>query len=92
MSAVYQGASALAPTSAITRGFNWTVLLAGSIVVDGGDGGCGSMTLSLAQAIPQLIAVVLDRTAVISEVTKPVISRFFFSFNVNSYIADKDGK
>ncbi|KAI0917536.1 hypothetical protein AcW2_007646 [Taiwanofungus camphoratus] len=60
------GVNSLSPSDAILRGFKWSSLPEGSIIVDCG-GGVGSASLPIVQSCPQIHFIVQDSERVIAE-------------------------
>ncbi|KZT01060.1 S-adenosyl-L-methionine-dependent methyltransferase [Laetiporus sulphureus 93-53] len=60
------GMNSMTPPDAILRGFNWSSLPEGSVVVDCG-GGVGSVSLPIVQTCPQIHLVVQDTGPVVAE-------------------------
>ncbi|KAH9947601.1 O-methyltransferase [Amylocystis lapponica] len=60
------GMNSMTPPDAILRGFNWTTLPKGAIVIDCG-GGVGSVSLPIVQTCPQIHLIVQDTERVVAE-------------------------
>ncbi|KZT70030.1 O-methyltransferase [Daedalea quercina L-15889] len=60
------GMNSMTPSDAILRGFNWSSLAPGSIVLDCG-GGVGSVSLPIVQSCPQINLIVQDTSPVVAE-------------------------
>ncbi|KAI0941969.1 hypothetical protein AcW1_009688 [Taiwanofungus camphoratus] len=60
------GMNSMTPSDAILRGFKWSSLPEGSIIVDCG-GGVGSVSLPIVQSCPQIRLIVQDTERVVAE-------------------------
>ncbi|PCH35121.1 S-adenosyl-L-methionine-dependent methyltransferase [Wolfiporia cocos MD-104 SS10] len=60
------GMNSMTPSDAILRGFNWSSLPQGSIVIDCG-GGVGSVSLPIVQTCPHIHLIVQDTERVVAE-------------------------